>query len=317
VIYALNQSTGGTVWNFSTVDSPDLWGHPEINSGGGCWYTPSIDLKSGIMFWGTGNPAPFVGTPEYPNGASRPGPNLYTNTLLALDHRNGSLQWFTQVIPHGLFDYDLQLPPILARANWNGIDQDIVIAGGKMGRVYGFNRSTGAILWETGVGKHQNDQLAALPPGFTQVYPGAVGGIETPMAYADGVVYAAYNNVYENWSPIASYDGNVTPYIQPYSEGSGGLVAIETDTGQILWERKFDSMDVGGATVVNDLVFTGTFNGTLYAFNRTTGEQVWTYQAPDRIIAWPAVANDTLVWPAGGGFRSNGTPSLIALKVGG
>ncbi len=58
MITALDQETGEVVWNISTVDSPDLWGHPEINSGGGCWYTPSIDPATGIMFWVPGTPHP-------------------------------------------------------------------------------------------------------------------------------------------------------------------------------------------------------------------------------------------------------------------
>jgi outer membrane protein assembly factor BamB len=225
--------------------------------------------------------------------------------------------WYTQVVPHGLFDYDFQIPPILTRANINGFDQDIVIGAGKMWRVYAFNRTNGLILWETIVGEHQNDQLAALPPGRTTVYPGTLGGVETPMAYSGGAVFAAYNDLPVNWSPDAYFAGNITPYIPPYREGDGGLVAIEADTGKILWERTFPTIDVGGATVVNDLVFTGTFDGTLYAFNRTTGEEIWNYTAPDRITAWPAVVNDTIIWPAGGGFDSNGTPSIVALRIGG
>ena len=64
--------------------------------------------------------------------------------------------------------------------------------------------------------------------------------------------------------------------------------------------------------VVNDLVFTATFDGTIYAFNRTDGAQVWTYKAPSAINGWPAVAGDTIVWPAGGGgtFGNNTTPQL-------
>lgn len=66
--------------------------------------------------------------------------------------------------------------------------QDIVVGSGKTGRVYAFNRSTGAILWETVVGTHQNDQIASVPPEITRVYPGSEGGVETPMAYTSGVV---------------------------------------------------------------------------------------------------------------------------------
>jgi outer membrane protein assembly factor BamB len=72
-------------------------------------------------------------------------------------------------------------------------------------------------------------------------------------------------------------------------------------------------MNVGGATVVNDLVFTSTFNGKIYAFNAKTGEQVWEYQAPGGINGWPAVSGDTLLVPVGVGP----TPMILAFKIGG
>ncbi|WP_292367052.1 PQQ-binding-like beta-propeller repeat protein [Methanoculleus sp. UBA208] len=317
-IYALDQETGEVAWNFSTVDDPvSIWGNPDVNSGGGVWYTPAVDTETGITYWPIANPAPFAGTPEFPNGASRPGPNLYTNTMMALDHATGDIVWFTQVLPHDLFDHDLAIAPILTSANVSGEDQNVVIGAGKMGRVYAFNRDTGAILWIAVVGRHENDQLAALPPGNTTVYPGALGGVETPMAYANGTVYVPYVDLYTNWTPTSSLslgvEGAPQAEIQPVPEGTGGLVAVEAYSGKILWDQKLDSINVGGATVVNDLVFTATFNGTIYAFDAMTGEEVWSFTAPAGINAWPAVANDTIVWPCGVGEMSQ----VIALRPGG
>ena len=64
IVHALDVATGAERWTFDTVESPDLWGHPEVNSGGGAWYPPAIDTAAGLVYWGTANPAPFVGTPE-------------------------------------------------------------------------------------------------------------------------------------------------------------------------------------------------------------------------------------------------------------
>ena len=204
-IYALDQATGKIVWSFDTVDSPDIWGNKDVNSGGGCWYTPAVDLNTNTLYWGISNPAPWPGTKEFPNGSSRPGPNLYTDSMVALDGKTGKLLWYTQVYPHDNYDYDLQIAPILASGNINGKQQDIVIGAGKMGRVVAFNRQTGAILWETFVGMHQNDQLANLPAdNVTRVYPGSLGGVETPMAYADGVVYVPVNNLYNDYTPSST-----------------------------------------------------------------------------------------------------------------
>src|SRR3954447_3683349 len=113
--YALDQRTGRVGWEFQTV-APGFWGHPAVNSGGGIWYPPAVDVRTGMTFWSTGNPAPAPGTDRYPNAASRPGPNLYSNSVLAIARATGKLHWYVQALPHDLFHHDLQNPPILARA---------------------------------------------------------------------------------------------------------------------------------------------------------------------------------------------------------
>ena len=308
VIYALDQSNGNIAWNFSTVDSPDLWGHPEINSGGGCWYTPAIDVNSGTMFWSIANPAPFPGIEGFPSGSSRPGPNLYTNTMMALDHRNGTMKWFNQVLPHDLLDHDLQIAPILASASINGTQQNIVIGSGKMGRVYAFNRDTGSLLWQTAVGEHQDDTLDPLPPGTTRVLPGVFGGVESPMAYSvsNGIVYVPIIDLFTDWTPTSL---NVSTL--DLSKGTGELVALNVSNGNMLWNKTFDSINVGSTTVVNDVVFTATFDGTIYGFRTTTGEQLFSYKAQAGINGWPAVVGDAIVWPAGVGVNA----SVIALAL--
>jgi outer membrane protein assembly factor BamB len=314
-IYALDQQTGKIMWSLNTVYPTDwVTQQANINSGGGCWYPPAIDTQTGMTYWGIANPAPFPGQPktstipqDFPNGSSRPGPNLYTNSLMALDHANGKISWYTQVWPHDITDYDFMIPPILASADYGGKQQDIVIGAGKMGRVYAFNRQTGAILWTAIVGDHSNDQMAAWPTnGTITVLPGIFGGVETPMSYADGVVYALANNL------AVDYTNGLNLKVHPFSENTSDLEAIDVNTGHILWDVKLPAGGYGGATVVNDLVFTGTFDGMLYAFNRTTGQQVWSYQAPAGVNAWPAVSGDMIVWPLAG----FGVPSVIGFKLG-
>jgi glucose dehydrogenase len=314
-IYALDQATGKIVWSFNTVFPPDwVTSNSASNSGGGCWYAPAIDTATGLAFFGIGNPGPWPGQAQTatipssaPNGSGRPGPNLYTDSILALNHATGALTWYNQPWPHDIADYDLQIPPILGSANYAGKQQDIVLGAGKMGRVYAFNRQTGAILWTAVVGDHSNDQLAAFPTdGTITVLPGPLGGVETPMAYSDGVVYVQANNT------AADYTNGVKLTLHPISQSTSDILAIDVNTGHILWDNKLPSGGFGGATVVNDLVFTGTYDGMLYAFNRSTGKQVWSYQAPAGVNAWPAVAGDTIVWPAAGA----GIPSVLGFKLG-
>lgn len=308
VIYALDQETGEVVWNFSTVDSPDLWGHREVNSGGGCWYPPSIDTETGIMFWGIANPAPFPGTEEWPSGTSRPGPNLYTDSMMALDHATGEMIWFNQVLAHDLFDHDFQISPILAELEVMGVDQKVVFGAGKMGKVYAFNRSSGEVLWSTVVGEYdETAQLDALPNGTTRILPGVLGGVETPMAFHDGVLYVPVVNMFSDWTPTALDSSTID-----FNNGTGELVAIDAATGKILWTKLFETMALGGATVINDLVFTAEYDGTIHAFKADSGEHVFEQKAPAGINGWPAVAKDAIVWPAGVGEE----PSLIALRLG-
>ena len=101
---------------------------------------------------------------------------------------------------------------------------------------------------------------------------GALGGVETPMAYADGVVYVPGVNSAMNWTPTSL---DFSSFI--LTAGTGELVAIDVNTGEKLWDNRLDAVNVGSAMVVNDLVFTATFDGTIYAFNRTDGAQLWTY----------------------------------------
>jgi outer membrane protein assembly factor BamB len=152
--------------------------------------------------------------------------------------------------------------------------------------------------------------LGALPiTEAIDVYPGLLGGIETHMAYADGVVFVPYVDL------MATYNAFGLQHLQTVSEGTGGIAAINVNTGKIIWDTKLTTgCDFGAATVVNDLVFTSTYDGTLYAFNRLDGSQVWTFKAPAGmgINAWPSVAKDTIIFPFGVGPN----PQLVAFKLG-
>ncbi len=302
VLQALDQKTGKRVWKFDTVKG-NLWGHPEVNAGGGAWYPPAVDLERGIAYWGTGNPAPWPGTPQYPGATSRKGDNLYTDSVLAVNIKDGKLQWYQQANPHDIFDHDLQLTMLMDDAD----GRQLVIASGKLGIVFAYDAKTGDPVWETPVGTHLNDHLKELPVA-TGVAPGPLGGVLTPMAHADGVIYVP---VVEN---PATYIPSSPNFVSGFAlnGGSGTFVAIDAATGGILWEHKLPKgMNFGGATVVNDLVFTSTADGTVYALDRETGAEVWTYQAGGAINGWPAVVGDTILIPVG----ASEPPALIALRL--
>lgn len=304
VIYALDAGSGAVKWTFDTVDTSDIWGNPNVNSGGGAWYPPAIDPATNSTFWGIGNPAPWPGTTDFPNGTSRLGNNLYTSSIISLNLMTGKLNWYNQVTPHDLFDYDFQVSPILANVN----GQDIVIGAGKMGKVISFDRKSGQTIWSTNVGVHLNDNLTKLPAGTTQVSPSPLGGVETNLAYSNNVVFAVLNDLTVGYTPTGFVASSFN-----IAAGKGELVALDATSGKILWTNKFNSLNVGAATVVNDLVFTATYDGMVYAFNTKDGSQVWSYQAPGGINGWPAVKGDTIIFPVGLGK----TPQLLAFKIGG
>jgi glucose dehydrogenase len=306
IIYALDQNTGKIKWSFDTVDSKDIWGNKAINSGGGAWYPPAIDTAKNILYWGVGNPAPWPGTKDYPNGTSRLGKNLYTNSLVALEQKTGKLLWYNQVLPHDLFDFDLQISPILSSVNINGRIKDIIIGAGKMGRVYGFDKNTGEKIWEASVGTHLNDTLKVLPSGVTKVSPGPLGGVETPMAYSDGTVYVPVVNMEVQYTPSEFVAKSFN-----LGNAKGELVALNATNGNILWSSSFNSMNVGAATVVNNLVFTTTLDGMIFAFDKITGSKVWEYQAKGGINGWPAVKGDTIIFPVGMGKE----PAMVAFRL--
>ncbi len=307
IIYALDERTGTVRWSFNTIDSTSIWGNNKVNSGGGAWYPPAIDAVNKVTYWGIGNPGPWPGTKDFPNGTSRPGPNLYTSSLIALDQKSGNLKWYNQIAPHDLFDYDFQASPILANLSVDGKMTDVVIGAGKMGKVVAMDRNTGKTLWSTPVGIHMNDNLTKLPAGVTSVSPSPLGGVETMMAYAQGVVYVPVVDMTVQYTP----SGFVATSFN-LGVGRGELVAIDASTGKILWANKLDSINVGAATVVNGVVFTSTLNGKIYAFEGKSGRTLWQYQAPAGINGWPAVAGDTIIFPAGMGKK----PVLLAFKIG-
>jgi outer membrane protein assembly factor BamB len=288
VLVALDAESGEVVWEFDTVLGDDLWGEPEINSGGGAWFPPAVDVDEEIVYWGIANPAPFPGTPDFPNGSSRPGPNLYTDSVLAIDLHSGELLWHRQVIEHDLFDRDHVHTMIVDTESGTRL-----VSTGKGGIVVGHDIETGEILWRTPVGIHRNDELTELD-GPTEIWPGTFGGVITPPAAHDGVVYVATLNAPTELSPdTPAYIGS------EIGTAPGEVAAVDAVSGELRWSTEVDGDPLGGATVVGDLVFTATFQGRIYALDRATGDIVWELDAPGGINGWPAVAGDQIFWPVG------------------
>jgi glucose dehydrogenase len=298
IFYALDAGTGAVLWQFDTT-TDNLWGNPRVNSGGGLWESPSVD-DAGNLYFGVGNPGPFPGGKsafgDFPNAASRPGDNLYTCSMVSLDGKTGALRWYVQARPHDLFDLDLQGTPVLTTATIGGKDTRLAIGSGKAGVVIAADAGTGKVVWKTPVGKHENDDLQAVPKGQTvEILPGVLGGVESPLASADGTVFVPINDL-----PVNTTDEELDFAGLDVTKGTGELVALNAADGSVKWKVDFPAINVGAATVANDVVFTATLDGLVRAFDAKTGKPLAIAQLAAGINAPPAVAGDLLVVAAAG-----------------
>jgi outer membrane protein assembly factor BamB len=307
VLWALDARTGRKLWSFRTIAAGSKGGGA---SGGGSWYAPAFD-SSGSMYVGIGNPAPFPGTASAPWGSSRPGPNLYSDSIVKLDARTGALRWYFQLTPHDLYDWDLQDPPILVRAAGRGL----VLAAGKAGIVVALDAETGQPVWERPVGEHDghdHDGIEAMKHEYSKlrtpatILPGLLGGVIGPMS----------TNGSELFVPVVNHGARLLSGDEMgESPGSTGeLVAVSVRSGAISWRRRLGSPPLGGTTVVNDLVLTTTFQGDLLAFDAASGRAVWGYALPAGSNAGVMAAGDSLVAPAG--FAGQGeAPQLVSFRL--
>lgn len=311
VLWALDAKTGKKEWHFDTVPR-SLWGKPTVNAGGGVWYPPAFDGK-GSMYVGIGNPAPFPGTEKYPFGSSRPGPNLYTDSLVKLDAKTGKLDWYNQVTPHDVHDWDFQGPPILTKAG----GREIVVAAGKSGIVLAADPKTGKTIWKHAVGHHNahdDDGLLAMRGEESKIlrgplYPGSLGGVIAPMSTDGSLVFVPIvNNAVELVSGSETVE-NGTP--------SGELAALDLATGKIEWKETLASPAFGATTVVNDLVFATTSEGSVSAFKAKSGQVVWRQSLPAGTNSGVMAEGDTLIAPAGLAVRAGEQPKIVAYKLGG
>ncbi len=313
ILWALDAKTGKKLWHFDTVPK-NLWGKPGVNSGGGLWYTPAFDIH-GSMYIAVGNAAPFPGTEGEPWGASRPGPNLYSNSLVKLNSKTGKLEWYYQVTPHALYDWDFQNPPMVVYTG----KRELVLGAGKSGIVAALNAKTGKPVWKVQVGKHNghdDDGLLAMRGETSKlklpmtVWPGSLGGVIAPMSTDRKSVFVPVVN-----SPLEVI--NQTERQEP-GPLTGELVALDLETGKLKWKHEFPNSPAFGFTsVVNDLVFATTADGNVQAFKTSNGEVAWQSTLPAGTNAGVAISGATMIAPAGLAAAEGQTPQLVAFKLGG
>jgi alcohol dehydrogenase (cytochrome c) len=316
VLWALNAKTGATKWKWDEVPT-DLWSktHTGVNSGGGQWDPPSFDA-AGDLYLGVSNPAPFPGAKGLPFGSSRPGPNLYSDSIVKLSAKTGKLVWYYQLTPHDINDWDMENSPILTKAN----GKNVVIDAGKGGIVVAVDQSTGKLLWKTPVGKHNghdHDGLLTLAQAKQKlkfpyvVYPGILGGVESQLGSDGTNVYVAVNNL------ASTYTNDLEAGIKlgDFTKGTGDIVALNQATGKIVWDHKLTQSPYGAASLTNDVLFTTTFDGTVWAFNTKDGKTLWSAKMPAGSNTPVSIAGDTVI--SAGSFPQGKTQkaTIVAYRL--
>ena len=251
--------------------------------GGGVWMTPAIDRKTRTVFFLAGNPSPDL------YGAIRPGDNLYTNSMVAVDLDKGTYKWHSQYIAHDVWDLDAVSPAILTQAkDGSGKVVDVVIHGGKTGHIYVHERGTGKLIRFSEAMIPQENMWVLPTKEGARMLPGANGGVEwSPMAVNPKLHMAYAANLHQPMTyhvEEAPYPGGSKLWLGgafktiPGEEQWGRLVAVNLDTGKVAWGVKTPQPLIGGVlATAGDIVFNGEANGWYKAYDARNGKELWKY----------------------------------------
>lgn len=264
---------------------PDAW-----KTGGGSIYsTPSIDHGLGLIYFGTGNASP--GYADY----KRPGDNLYTSSVIALELETGKLRWYHQLVPHDVWGYDAASPPLLFDApGADGKPVPALAVASKSGWLYLFDRRTGAALRRSEAFVPQSSPMfqRATTAGVL-IAPGAAGGANwPPSAYhpSTGLIYVPATHTPTHYHLEKDEAGRPVTVLSfgEQVERWGTLSAIDPADGRIRWQLKTDLPLMSGAlATAGGLVFTGESNGDFIAVDAASGQRLWRFATGAGVNAPP------------------------------
>ena len=320
---AAYDATGAEAWRFYTIPGPgepghDTWGGESWRTGGGSiWVTGSYDPDLNLTYWGVGNAGPDW------NGDSRPGDNLYTSSVVALDADTGALKWHYQFSPHDEFDYDAVQIPVLADIRWQGSPRKVMLFANRNGFFYVLDRATGKFLsgkpfvrvnWAEGFDANgrPNRVPGKVPTDEgTLIYPGNQGGTNwynPSFSPRTGLFYiptwvnysSTYVKVMVDYVEGRQFGGGIIRSVVPRDiltanndyrkeeEGYGAVRAIDPLTGERKWEFKMtDLTDAGILTTASDLLFSGGREGYFYALDARSGAMLWKATVGGPVVSGP------------------------------
>jgi alcohol dehydrogenase (cytochrome c) len=294
--------------------------------GGGVWMAPAVDKDTRTAFFVVGNPSPDL------YGAERPGDNLYTDSIVAVNLDTGAYKWHYQYVAHDVWDLDAVSPVILTEAKGkDGKMRKVAIHGGKTGHVYVHDRNTGELIRFSEAMVPQENMWVLPTANGARMLPGANGGVEwSPMAINPKLRLAYAANLHQPMTyhvEEAKYPGGKLWLGGAFKTIAaekqwGRLAAVNLDTGKMAWKFDTEQPLIGGVlATAGDLVFNGEGNGLFRAFDARTGKMLWEYQCGAGVNA-PAVSytvgNKQYVAVAAGGntqldFKRGNSVMVFAL----
>jgi PQQ-dependent dehydrogenase (methanol/ethanol family) len=297
----------------------DAWQH----GGGATWMTPAADAATNTIFVTTGNPSPDL------LGEPRPGDNLYTDSIVALDAATGKLKWYYQEVPHDVWDLDVVSPAVLFdTVDAAGKPVKAVGQAGKTGWFYVLDRSNGKLIRKSKNFVPQENMFAQPTAAGIRMLPGANGGTEwSPVSFDPTnhlvIISALHQPMLYSTKPQeresgALWLGSAFAGI-PTEKQYGLLSAINVDTGDIAWQVKTDQPLIGGSlSTAGGLSFVGEGDGNFDAYNSKSGKLLWQFQTGAGVNAAPmaySVDGEEYIAVASGGSFQLGYPYGDSLYV--
>ena len=283
---AFRLENGEPVWHFNTVpgarDGTGTWGNPQgIRLGGGAVWSPlSFDPDTEELFVAVSNPAPDL--PAH----LRPGLNLYTNSVVALDIRTGDLRWYDQLVPNDYHDWDVTQVSPLFSVDVDGRERSLVATAGKDGYLRVLDRDTRERLYQTPVARVENQDVPLTREGVHSC-PGINGGVlwngpaydpEAGLIYVGAIDWCSTFGLVEEvrFVPGQMYLGGT---VRPDREQAGRVTAVDALDGSVRWTYTSGRPVLGALTATaGGIVFVGELTGDLVALHAETGEALWRFQ---------------------------------------
>ncbi len=312
-IAAYDAQSGKLVWRLWTIPAPGEFGAESwpgklyLHGGGTTWMPGTYDAELNTIYWGTSNPAPDF------EGSVRPGDDLYTDCVLAVDPDNGKLKWHFQFTPHDLFDYDAVETPILIDAPYKGEKRKLLVQANRNGYLYVLDRTNGKFLaavpfvekltWAKGIdaqGKPIRTDLKPTPEG-TRVCPGYSGATNWYAPSYNEATHAVYFLALEECQTFFSkeepqeFKEGETYYSTgvkriPGEDSRKILLAYDLDTESFAW--KYPQVGLthssgGTMTTAGGMVFVGDDANSVEAVDAQTGKPLWHFNTGQDISASP------------------------------